>query len=117
MNMDRWLHSQSGRLLLRASFHVALWGNVGVFLTLLAVPHKYFAVMFTLTCLFGIPGVFALSAFLMEMLLCILSSRRLALWAKVLWSLSFLPFHIVAASIYYFAIYRREAPMEELQHA
>lgn len=83
----------------------------------LGVPNRFFPVMVIVCLVLILPGNNALSLFLLGMLLCILSSRRIQPWAKVLWSLSFLPFHVVAASIYYFAVYRREAPEMRPQHA
>jgi len=82
-----------------------------------AWPSSYFVVAVIVVFIFGFPGTLSLFGFLVGMLLCILSSKRLHPIGKVLWSLSFLPFHVVAASIYYFAIYRREAPEMQFEHA
>jgi hypothetical protein len=66
--------------------------------------------------IFGFPGVLSLLCFLVGMLLCVLSSTRHHALTKVLWCLILLLFHVIATSIYYFAVYRREVPEVQLEH-
>lgn len=119
--MDRWLHSAARRTIFRMMFHLAVWGNLGAFLAIflydrLGVPDSYFGALVIVATLFGLPGVLALLILLVGMVLCVVSSRRLRTPEKVIWGLGFLAFHIIALSIYYLAVYRREATEMQAEH-